>query len=569
MSRRHGLVPLGYLALTVALFAGAWSAPTSRWIGRPGDPAQLMWFLRWVPRAVARGENPLVTHHLNAPDGVNLMWNTAMPLAGLVLGAALRPFGAVLTYNALLTIGVAGSAVAGWWAARSFVRHESAAVVAGLVFGLSPFMQAHARQHVNWVCVFLTPVFLILLREIFVLQRQPARRAGLALGLLTAAQVLLNEELMASIALVALVAVVLLCALHRRGVRARARHALVALGVAAVVAGVVLAWPLTVQFAGPERVRGDVQLRDYYVTDVANLVVPTAQQVLARDSWSDEWTGNGFEKTGYLGVPLLVALVWVIRSMWRRHLVRFLALLLAAVVVLSLGPQLHVDGRLTGVPLPMRALQIVPLMGHVLPARLMVHAYLLVALLLAIGLDAALASGSRRRVRMASGTALLALLPLAPGLPFESTERTVPRFFTAATYRQAGPDPVLLVAPFTWLDVNDSPMLWQQESGFGFRMPTGYFNATRGDLRPGPAPSVTRSVMLSVQAGNLPPVVDDDLRRAITADLVRWEVDAVVVGPMPVGRANMEAVFRFVFGIDPERTGGVAVWWLTRGPPSA
>jgi hypothetical protein len=39
-----------------------------------------MWFLRWMPFALEHGYDLLVTHHLNYPDGVNLMWNTSLPL---------------------------------------------------------------------------------------------------------------------------------------------------------------------------------------------------------------------------------------------------------------------------------------------------------------------------------------------------------------------------------------------------------------------------------------------------------------------------------------------------------
>ena len=44
-----------------------------------------MWFLRWVPTAIERGLDPFVTHQMNAPTGVNLMWNAWAPLIGLAL----------------------------------------------------------------------------------------------------------------------------------------------------------------------------------------------------------------------------------------------------------------------------------------------------------------------------------------------------------------------------------------------------------------------------------------------------------------------------------------------------
>ncbi len=68
---------LVFLGLAVWMFLPAWSSPATRTMrGGDGDPAIFIWFLRWVPFALEHGHDLLVTHHLNYPDGVNLMWNT-------------------------------------------------------------------------------------------------------------------------------------------------------------------------------------------------------------------------------------------------------------------------------------------------------------------------------------------------------------------------------------------------------------------------------------------------------------------------------------------------------------
>ena len=66
------LTLLGFLCLSVALFAGAWRAPTSSVAGTgTEDIGIIVWFLRWIPFGLGHAQNPLLSTYLNAPHGVN------------------------------------------------------------------------------------------------------------------------------------------------------------------------------------------------------------------------------------------------------------------------------------------------------------------------------------------------------------------------------------------------------------------------------------------------------------------------------------------------------------------
>ena len=102
---------LVFLALAVWMFAPAWSAPTTTTLGGgAGDPAIFMWFLRRMPFALEHGHDLLVTHHLNHPEGVNLMWNASLPLPGLLLAPVTVTRGPVLGLNLLLVLAYGFSA---------------------------------------------------------------------------------------------------------------------------------------------------------------------------------------------------------------------------------------------------------------------------------------------------------------------------------------------------------------------------------------------------------------------------------------------------------------------------
>src|SRR6266536_1187036 len=67
------------VALSGLLLARVWRAPLSSTLGGGGGDAGLfLWFLRWTPAALAAGHAPWYSDLLNAPGGVNALWNTSL-----------------------------------------------------------------------------------------------------------------------------------------------------------------------------------------------------------------------------------------------------------------------------------------------------------------------------------------------------------------------------------------------------------------------------------------------------------------------------------------------------------
>ena len=561
---------LAYLVLAFSLFASTWRSPRVRNIGGTGDPPMFMWFLHWTPWSLTHGHNPFVTDYIGFPGGANLAWNTASFLPGLVLAPVTAVFGAVVTYNTFVTVNVALSAWCAFLAFRYFVARPWAAFVGGLVYGFSPYMLAQSAEHPNLTAAYLPPLLLVLLAEILVRQRHPPWRSGAALGLLAVAQLLVTEELLASEALVAALGVGLLAVLHRDQVAAKARHAVRAFAVAAGVFAILAAWPLAVQFFGPQRFRGAAQRPGVFVTDLANLIVPTQFQQLApgfavaRSHW---WTGNPLEWNGYLGIPLLALLAVVAVRLWSRPLVRLASLLAIALVVLSLGATLHVNGNDTGLPLPWRLFSWLPVAEHLLTNRLMLYVDLMVALLVALWVDHLAGSRADNRTaprwKVAAGGAAVvaALVPLLPAVPYPSSPRRVPGFFTSPAVRRIPEGSVALIAPWQQVYPADS-MLWQVSADMRFRMAQGTFlGPDKEGRRMYGAPLSTLSLtMLEVQQGGEVPKLTDDLRSSLAADLAERRVATILVGPMR-HRDAMIRLFSELVGRRPEQTGGVAVWW--------
>jgi len=284
------------------------------------DNSQHVWFLRWLPYALASHTNPLFTSSLIEPAGVNLMWNTWIPLPALLLSPLTLLAGPVASFDVAITLGVALSAWCMYLAASRFLRRRAAAVLAGAAYGFSPFLFDQSYTgHSNMVIAVVPPLMLMVLDTILVRQDLPARRAGLLLGILMIAQLFITEELLASEAVMTAVGIACLAVIHRGQIASRWRCAASSFSWALAVFIPVAAYPVWFQFFGPQVPTQLVVDRNFFVTDLLNIVLPsTAQGVepsFARDIAS-HYAGNSGEWGGYIGIPMLAIVVWTAWRHW-------------------------------------------------------------------------------------------------------------------------------------------------------------------------------------------------------------------------------------------------------------
>jgi hypothetical protein len=548
-----------FLALGVWMFAPAWKSPTTVTLeGGDGDPAIFMWFLRWAPYAVAHGHELLVTHHLNYPDGVNLMWNTSLPLPGLLLGPVTTTWGPVLTFNLLLVLSYGLSAWCAYLAIRRFVPGHLAAAVGGLVYGFSPAMRVQSH-HLHMSLAFLVPLMLLAVHEILVRQRRSPWLVGAALGLMAGAQLLIGEELLAMTALLASALLLLVVLTNLRRIRERWLYAVKAFAVALTLTSAIIAWPLAVQFDGPQRVHGDIQ-KTNYSNDLQSFILPGWPQAMTWDGAAQLVEGFAGGNSAYLGLPMLLVLA-ALGVRWRSEaVVRIGLALMALAAVLSLGPVLLVGGRDTGIPLPWAFFEGLPLLPSLIPARLAQLTALFAGLLLAVFLQAVWREGGWRRAA-AVVVAVLVLIPLWPSGTIPAEKVQTPAFFTGPAVRSLPRDSVVLVLP--WANRRTAlAMTWQAEAGLWYRMPGGYFIGPQKDSdqpRFDAIPTSGSITYARIFTGAEPPKLTGPMRRALARDLVRWRVGSVVVGPMP----NQAAMLRFLtelFGSEPQQVEGVYLW---------
>jgi hypothetical protein len=170
---------------------------------------------------------------------------------------------------------------------------------------------------------------------------------------------------------------------------------------------------------------------------------------------------------------------------WERRRDRVAQLLLAAfaiALVASLGPRSIVLGAATGPPLPWEPLTHLPLTRYVLPQRLIVFAWLAVALITALWLSSGKRMRPARWILVLVGLALLlpdprAVDPGHAGAELWSSARPLPRLFASGDRPLFRGHPNLLVLPYNEAgDANST--YWQANTGMAYAMPGGYVSGT-------------------------------------------------------------------------------------------
>jgi hypothetical protein len=426
------------------------------YVGQGPDPLIYVWFLNWWPFALLHHLPLFHTGYIDAPFGRGLAWRTSMPALAVIAAPVTLSRGALASYNLLMACAPGLAGWAAYLAAAEICGAFWPAVVAGVVFAFSGYEMGQMQGHLNLSFVFAVPLCL------WVVVRTVRRgwggwRLGMALGVLLAVQFGVSQEVFATLILAGgfgLAGVYYFCASWRDGARRMAPGLALALVVCLLVISPLIYEMLRTygeekqNFVSPAAVS----------TDLVSLVIPTPLYALGGDFFSRltaRFGGNYSEDGGYFGILLLLLIAWVV---YRHRDVRVIAVaawVALGAAVLSLGPVVHVLGA-EFFPGPWAIFYKLPLIAAALPARLMMYAWLAVAMLLAVWL----ALPGRAAARY--GALLACLLFLVPDRAYVRswTHVNVPAVFTTLPQGSR-----IMVLPYQGYE-----MAYQYESGMNFKL---------------------------------------------------------------------------------------------------
>jgi hypothetical protein len=269
-----------------------------------------------------------------------------------------------------------------------------------------------------------------------------------------------------------------------------------------------------------------------YVTDLLNFVIPTNITHFATSAAihiSDQFTGNGSEEGAYIGIPLLLFIVFTLVIARRRKITWVAFTIAASAALLSMGPQAHLGGARSGFELPDAWLQDLPFFHNILPDRFAAVMYLGVGLLVALGLH------ELKRFTLpvkVSGWAVasLGLVALIPITNFPSA--TSPLYSAFVTGYVCPPSsvgtgsssrPVALVLP----TINELALRWQAEARFCYTMPsaTGMTGTNAGDVGQLPL------ILTIGQPGLNLPALTPGLRADLAEQIKSLDISEIIVTP--------------------------------------
>ncbi|MFC9994623.1 glycosyl transferase [Nocardia sp. NPDC127526] len=572
LARADLVAATGYLSLAVLVLSGQWRHPANGYLIKSGqDQTMWEWFFAVTAHKVANLENPLGTLLQNYPDGVNMMANTAMFGVGVPLTPVTLLFGPTVTFVLVLTLGLFGTAFAWYWLfSRELVSSRFAAAVGGLCCGFAPAMISHANAHPNFVVLALLP--LIALQIIRMAKRannapevRKARRLrdAFVLGLLVAMQIALGEEPLLIFALsFGLFALVYHLHSPRAGLRTL-RAVTPTVLLAALITVALTEIPLWWQFFGPQSYRmidhgpmgNDLKALFQFPSESLGGLLMHGQNVAI----------NPTEENSYFGWPLLLLVTVTTALLRRERVVRAAAVVIALFTFLSLGSTLVIGKDDTGIALPWRWLESVPLLNTVLESRFTMAAIPAIALILAVATQRALdywrESATDWRPLAWFAALACALLPLAPTILPVVERAPTPPFFTDGTVnRYVNDGSVVIVPPPTPPDAR--ALRWQLDSGFDFPLAGGYFVGPTGTDkkgRYGPDDRPTASLLAKAQRANRVPVIDQAMRDQAFADLRYWQADVVVLPPTDNSTA-LRLTMDQLLGFPAQQVDGVWVW---------
>jgi hypothetical protein len=562
-----------YLAGAVAVTWRLWAHPaTLAQIGDTSDVNLFAWFMRYDATAIAHGHFPaLVTAAMNAPRGINLMWNTSFLLPGVVLAPLTLAAGAQTSLTVMLTLGMAGSAASLFWVLRRWGASLLAAGLGGAVYGFSPAIVNSGIGHYHLEFAALPPLMVDALLRLVTGRGHPAR-TGIWLGLLVTAQLFIGEELLADTALTSLVLIAVLAASRPRAVRARVRGVAIGLAAALAVLLIIGGHALWVQFHGPLTQHNHPVGPDPFTNKAAFFVDPSGALLFhtqATAAAAAAYSRGLSEYLAYLGWPLLVVLVAASIRYIRDLKVRVAAVTWAVLEVLSFGGGNVHSGSWFSIPgwvLPFHWLQGSPVFSQALPDRLSILADGAAAAVLALALDLARSSSrpawNWRRSSVPVAIAVIAVLPLIP-LPYDvAPTAPVPTGWQAAFRRlDLAPGARVLVVPVA-SGRRPGALRWQADTGQPTSMIGGYFvgpNKSGQQMIYIPGPTTAAAEYLD-GLWNGPPNAGQLPHGLMQSDLAYWRPAAAVA--VTAQNSRLGRYLTGLFGRPTFVVGAVLAWRL-------
>ena len=492
------------------------------WVPGLGDWGQNMWALWWTRKALlVLRESPFFTKHLFYPDGVTLLFHPLDMTDGLIALPFYGIVGGDISYNLIVLISFVLSGLGSYYLVLYLTRNRWAAMVAGLVFSLSPYHFLRLELgHLNLASMQWIPFYLLFF---FKYLREGRIRFAWVAILFMALNAGCSWYYVVACGLLSLAALAWCFAYPIRLPGLMMRIALVlAISVAVLLPLLVPMLQLlhNTELVGEHNpLRHSVDLNSFWVPGPPSTWASGFESIWAPYAAQHREPGA----SSYLGYSvLLLCIVGLVLTTQRKEALWWLAVGVGF-IVLSLGPKLQVGGEAFDIALPYNLLH-----AHVpgfsaagIPGRFVVMTSLVTAVLAGYGL-AALSQRFPGIWPMAPLVAALAISLEFLTVPVNGSRTALPQF-----YRSMAEDG----QQYAILDVKwDANYLMHAQTVHGKPLVGGWLARLPGDkaryLNQGSVEKAVVYLLLGEQASDI--TDPDELRAGLNESLGRHQVRYII-----------------------------------------
>ena len=535
------------------------------------DASLFIWFMELIAQKISTVSLNLHIDYIFDPLGINLLWNTSIIFCSIILTPITLLTNPTFSYNICILLGFILSALSTFLLCRKITGKWWLSILAGTIYGFSPYMISHSDAgHLNLTTSFIPPLLAVVI--INMITRALQKDSGLDwknaiyLGILVLIQMLTGEEILMSLAIITSITLGVAAIIWRKEISFIFITRLLYSFIIASVIAIILCSPfLYAQLTSTEQPDGLIQPLNTYVTDLANLVVPTHIQLIApkwTQSIAAKFSGNPAEWNAYLSIPFIILLISQAITTRKKRFSLFCCYMIIIPLILSLGPFLHIGGVITRIPMPWLLFERLPLLNHLLPCRLTMYSYLAIAIFLPYSMQQSWKSQSKIYKTITLLLLSLSMLFLFPKFHFSrKTSYNIPYFFNNPKLYKANipKGSLVITVPVATGDVR--AMQWQTASHMQFRLVGGYGIGRNGFFVP---PSAFLQWLCSTQVNGTPPPSTEVSQEQILSDIKDRIINFIIVEAdkqyLPV-KNNLTTLL----GPPNIADGGVWIWKIDHG----
>ncbi len=461
-----------------------------------GDPQQFVWFYNWWPYSLMHHLNPFITRYSWYPLGYNLAWATSIPTLSLLMSPITLLGSAVLSFNLTAILSPVFASTACFFLVYYITKKYTPSLLAGYIYGFSSYEMSELLGHPQIYVDFLIPLLVLL-----VLLRLKNRIRSVSFiilsGLLLALQFGIATELFSTYVCFAIIGLIIFY-IFVPSLRTRLLVISRELGLAVILFLVIASPYIYYLIRGYAHVPGVIHPISAFSINAANYFIPTPITLVGGHALSGLYkyfTANLSENGGYIGLPILLILLYITIKYWRQRVVRACVILLAVILVCALGPRLHIIGQAgSSIPMPWALVSWLPIIKYAQPDRFTVYGFMLIALLIGFWLSRETTPRNRSLKYVAAALGIVCILPNTAQYTWSSVSIPAVLQRTSIT-AHIPPQSNLLILPFERQGNSD---YYQYASGM-------YFTQTGGYIGPLPKKYINNTVVSSLENGIIAP----------------------------------------------------------------